>query len=163
MPFPFASPPVDLTDTVNVAVVLGATYTFTIPVEVVSSFLAVKVLNNNIEIAGDSYTSSTDDLAVTFIAPADGGDVIFGGLGDNLVNGGRDDDRMFGGSGNDKVEIASYGAIADADLRAMISDVDANAVVNLGQFGTVTVDGVSAADLTLENFIYLPNESFVIL
>lgn len=226
---PFLSPRVDLTDTVNVAVIPDATYTFTIPVSAVASRLAIKVLDNNVEIVADSYRSDTDDLIMTFVAPANvnvtfqikgtisyegtpsefrsglfysidltsieqptttnGDDDLFGGdalTALDLLDG---DDRWTGVTsaggadadtfvfadvvnadtitdfklGSDKIDIASYGAIADADLRAMINDVDGNAVVDLGQFGTVTLDGISATDLTLENFIYLPDESFIVL
>ncbi len=101
-----------------------------------------------------------------------GSDLLDGGLGNDQLTGGADADVfVFAGVTNtdvitdfevgvDRIDIFAYGPIAEFDVLAMISEVDGNAVVDFGQNGAVTLDGVAAADLNLNSFIYLPDDIF---
>ena len=105
---------------------------------------------------------------------ATGADLLEGGLGNDQLTGGEDSDVfVFSGIvnddtitdfelGADKIDLAGYGPMTADDVTGMISDVVGNAAIDLGQYGEVVLLGVSAEDLTIENFLYLPDDIFVV-
>jgi Ca2+-binding RTX toxin-like protein len=103
-----------------------------------------------------------------------GDDIVIGGNGKDIVSGGANDDILTGGNGkdiffflnnsypgndiitdfhNDQIDLGKF----DTDfvtLAATFEDVDGNAVIHLPTSGTITLLGVSSADLSASDFIF---------
>lgn len=111
-----------------------------------------------------------DDLAGNrgrdTINGGNGKDIIFGGLGDDILTGGNGKDTfIFPNTGgrrsgddtitdfhNDQIDLQRYDTDFDT-LAASFIDVDGNAVIETGH-GTITLLGVSSADLSASDFIF---------
>ena len=90
-----------------------------------------------------------------------GNDVLVGGAGDDIflfdAGDGRDWIADFGGNGNDRIDLRAVGAWADfAALQASgdLTQVGANAVIDLGGGSSVTLQGVDASTLHAGDFIF---------
>jgi Ca2+-binding RTX toxin-like protein len=130
--------------------------------------------------AGDDVIEASGVAAGSIGLVLDGGegdDVIIGSAGDDVLIGGPGDDVLIGNGGNDTFQagpgndtvIQGFAAGADShdtiDLRgiagahdfawllAHASDVDGNAVLDLGGDAHVTIDNVSVASLHSDNFL----------
>jgi Ca2+-binding RTX toxin-like protein len=103
-----------------------------------------------------------------------GKDIVTGGNGKDIVSGGADDDVLTGGNGkdifyffnavspgddiitdfhNDQIDLSVF----DTDfvtLAASFTDVDGNAVIQHTENGTITLLGISSADLSASDFIF---------
>lgn len=109
-------------------------------------------------------------------------DTLFGGAGDDLIEGGKSDDVLEGGAGADtfvfagttnrdvitdfevgvdQIDITALGPLTDAEILAMISGTD-DAVIHFGASGAVQLNGVAAADLQLFDFVYIPDDIFIV-
>jgi glucose/arabinose dehydrogenase len=106
-----------------------------------------------------------------------GDDMMFGGSGNDLLDGGTGKDTLIGGPGNDRFVFApGYGAdvITDfvagagsddridltafanlklSDVLTHTTQVGADALINLGNGDTITLQGVSKANLDIDDFV----------
>lgn len=104
-----------------------------------------------------------------------GGDIVSGGNGKDIVFGGLGSDILTGGNGkdtfifhntvgrrsgndiitdfhNDQIDLQNHNTDFDT-LAASFTDLDGNAVIDTGH-GTITLLGVSSADLSASDFIF---------
>jgi Ca2+-binding RTX toxin-like protein len=109
--------------------------------------------------------SGDDDVRGGF-----GDDTVKGGEGDDTVNGGRDDDVLAGGRGADTfVFDGVWGADAGEDIvidyedgvdllsvlnvdSVMISDTAEGALLSMSTGGSLTLEGVTAAEIDASDF-----------
>lgn len=128
--------------------------------------------------AGDDVIEASAVAAGAAKLVLDGGegdDVIIGSAGDDVLIGGAGDDVLIGGGGNDILmaapgnDIVIQGFTAGAGLgdtldlegrgltfdwlMAHTSDIDGNAVIDLGGGQHVTFDGLSSAALNQDDFL----------
>jgi len=80
-------------------------------------------------------------------------DVLFGGGGNDIITGGGGGDIIFQDFtlGADRIDVSGRGVSFDW-LMAHVSDVDGNAVLDLGD-QHITLTGVSAGALHQEDFL----------
>jgi serralysin len=100
-----------------------------------------------------------------------GNDTLAGGLGDDTMNGGGGDDRFdyamgdgsdvingfaAGAASEDVVFLSGFGAAFDefADILANASDDGTNTTIDLGGGASITLNGVLAADLHQDDFLF---------
>ncbi|WP_377509222.1 lamin tail domain-containing protein [Octadecabacter sp. R77987] len=102
-------------------------------------------------------------------------DILNGGNGDDTLDGGRGHDELTGGNGadtfvfagtmnddtitdfdgtEDLIDLSAFGTFADLEVYGGLSQNGADAVIDLGGDGSITLTGVNAADLTLDMFIF---------
>lgn len=112
-----------------------------------------------------------------------GHDSIDGGAGDDIITGGKGKDTMTGGDGADTfvfyeesgadiitdfdastdfIKVVSdfngTGIAVGADVLALVTYADGNAILDLGGSNRITLEGVAADSLTADNFIVFSNE-----
>lgn len=104
----------------------------------------------------------------------DGEDILHGSLGDDRLTGGADADTfVFAGTVNsdiitdfevgvDKIDVTAYGPISPEDALDAFTQVGADVVIDLGGNGDITLQGIALEDLSLDDFIYLPDDIFVV-
>lgn len=103
-----------------------------------------------------------------------GNDILRGGDGNDRMTGGADADTfVFAGSinadvitdfetGVDKIDFTDYGPISDADATAIASQAGNHVVLDLGSNGQVTLLNTDIGDLSLDDFIYILDDIFVV-
>ncbi|MGJ8611047.1 MAG: calcium-binding protein, partial [Octadecabacter sp.] len=103
-----------------------------------------------------------------------GSDTLHGGLGHDELTGGADSDTfVFAGTVNndiitdfevgvDQIDLTGYGPISTADAIAIASQSGTDVVLDLGQNGSVTLQGIDLGDLSLDDFVYIPDDIFVV-
>ena len=107
------------------------------------------------------------DEGSDFLEGGEGNDTLDGGSGDDTLYGDGGDDTFVFGSGNGVDVIADFAAGTDlVDLSAFrgvsgfddleITDEPDGAVIDLSEFGggTIKLEGISAADLSAEDFAF---------
>ncbi|MBU2992079.1 hypothetical protein Q4555_10810 [Octadecabacter sp. 1_MG-2023] len=111
------------------------------------------------------------------------GDRLNGGDGEDILNGGMGNDELTGGAGADvfifegtvnydvitdfevgidQIDFTAYGPISDADAAAIASQTGSDVVLNLSGSGQVTLEGIALGDLSLSDFIYVPDDILVV-
>ncbi|MCF2871245.1 hypothetical protein L0664_09240 [Octadecabacter sp. G9-8] len=103
-----------------------------------------------------------------------GEDILVGGLGNDILNGGQDADTfVFAGvtnsdiiedfeTGIDKIDFTAYGPVSDLDAVSIASQVGDDVVLDLGAQGDITLKDTNLADLSLDDFIYISDDIFVV-
>ena len=103
-----------------------------------------------------------------------GNDTLFGGLGDDTLSGGADADTfVFVGvtnndviidfeAGIDKIDLGLFGASAVLDIFAGLTETVDGVIVDLGSNGSVLLEGVALSELTLDDFLFVPDDIFVV-
>ncbi len=104
----------------------------------------------------------------------DGDDVMIGGIGNDRMTGGAGADTfVFAGSVNtdvitdfqagvDQIDFTAYGPISDADAIGVASQSGNHVVLDLGSNGQVTLLNTDIGDLSLDDFIYIPDDIFTV-
>lgn len=103
----------------------------------------------------------------------DGDDVLIGGLGNDVLIGGAGADTfVFSGTVNrdritdfeagiDQIDLTGYGPISTEEAIAVASQVGDDVVLDLGANGRVTLENVDLGDLSLDDFIFIPDDIFI--
>lgn len=115
-----------------------------------------------------------------FLIGGNGDDLIYGGTGDDTIFGGADNDTLAGNAGDDLfvfnagegddvingfqaggatldvIDLSSFDGVFDsfADILAAASDIGVGTVIDLGGGASLTLSGVSRADLHEDDFIF---------
>ncbi len=115
-----------------------------------------------------------------FLIGGNGDDLIYGGTGDDTIFGGADNDTLAGNAGDDLfvfnagegddvingfqaggatldvIDLSSFDGVFDsfADILAAASDIGVGTVIDLGGGASLTLGGVSRADLHEDDFIF---------
>lgn len=128
----------------------------------------VRALGGNDQIdGGNGKDHLSGNQGGDTINGGNGKDIIFGGIGNDTLTGGNGKDifLFLNGNGgrrsgndtitdfhNDLIDLSNYSTDFDT-LAANFTDVDGNAVIETGH-GTITLIGVSSADLSASDFIF---------
>lgn len=112
-----------------------------------------------------------------------GNDILRGGNGNDSLDGGKQSDTMNGGAdadtfvfagsineniitdfetGIDQIDFTAYGPISDADAMAIASQAGKHVLLDLGSNGRVTLLNTDLGDLSLDDFIYIQDDIFVV-
>lgn len=123
---------------------------------------------------GDASTLASADN----IDAADGNDTVYSGYGDDTLNGGAGSDLLYGGTGadvfvfgkyssnnsdiigdfavgQDNIRITDFSGITSfASIQPLMTTSGGNTVIDFGAGNTLTLQGVSVASLTANDFIF---------
>ncbi|MGJ8625261.1 MAG: calcium-binding protein, partial [Yoonia sp.] len=103
----------------------------------------------------------------------DGEDILHGSIGDDELTGGADADSfVFAGTVNDdiitdfevgvdQIDMTDYGPFSNVDVVALLSQSGDDVVLDLGHHGTVTMQDIDLGDLSLTDFVYIPEDVLV--
>ncbi|RLA54049.1 MAG: hypothetical protein DRR42_02935, partial [Gammaproteobacteria bacterium] len=120
----------------------------------------VSVTGVNESITG---SASNDTLNGTVYADTinglTGDDTLFGDIGDDLfvfsIGDGADiiTDFLAGEGSDDRIDLTAFGFAPEHDVLAMVSQVGADAIVNLGGGDQITLIGVNTDYLHVDDFL----------
>lgn len=97
-----------------------------------------------------------------------GNDILTGNGGNDLFVVGKGDgsdvitDFAVNGAGRDMIRLDGLGFNAFSDVKAVMSQLGADTVINLGNGATLTLRNVKASDLTASNFGLSPDKSTLV-